>query len=191
MTSEPFFLDRSYANFIPGVTRLKFSSLDMPNVWSIYAGVVGVIFFGGSGVLFLVIAGLAMFEPTIRANAAQSPETPGMLLLLIVTSIVSLLFGGYFLRLIYRAIRALFLYMRLRSGGVLLDGIVVNTRNFVRRTRFASYRYVEVTYAFTTPEGRPLTRKISAYRPDLPSGLPPKGRAVRVLYASDDVAVML
>lgn len=191
MHADPFLLDKDYADFVPGVSRLKFTTLDAPNAWSIWLGCIGFGYLGGSGIVFLGIVLVTLFNLTVSASAALSPDTPRTLLVFGSLGIFGLGFGIFVILLIRRALRAQFAYRRLNSRGMLLDGTVVETKNAVRRTRFSSYRYVDVTYQFVTPDGRTLTRKLSAYRPDLPSGLPPKGRAVRVLYADDNAVVML
>ncbi|GAB4522182.1 MAG: hypothetical protein OHK0046_34440 [Anaerolineae bacterium] len=78
---------------------------------------------------------------------------------------------------------------RLRGGTLTLDGKIVSVR---REQRWRSRaHYLVVTYRFTTLDGREVTRKAEAFRPDMiHSALPAAGTPVTVLYA-DDHAVTL
>lgn len=191
MAAKTFYLDPSYAKFNPDRSELKFTTLDTYNQWGFVYGLIAVFFFGGGGLCLLLVTVLLILFP-----APQVPDAPPVeglsqsLLLMAGVGAGSIIICTVFLRALLKTARGQAAYRKLKESGTLLNGEVVSAKK-TYRGRYAQHLFVEVTYAFTTPDGRPLTRTLAGSRPDLKDNLPQHGTPVRVLYADDSAVIIL
>lgn len=191
MAAKTFYLDPSYARFNPDRSGLKFSTLDSTTQWKIATAVTAVLFFGISGICLLILSILLFVLPSPEIATAPSPNDLSQNALLMAgVGLASLVICTVFLRAILRKVRGQAAFRKLKESGTLLNGEVVSAKK-IYRGRYTKHIFVEVTYAFTTPDGRPLTRTLAGYRPDLKDNLPQPGTPVRVLYADDSAVIVL
>lgn len=190
MAAKTFYLDTSYAkNF--DRSQLKFSTLDTYNQWGCISGLIAVLFFGGGGLLLLIVALLLLLFPV--PDVPNTPPAEGLsqsLLIMLAVGAGSIFISTFFLRMMLKTARGQSAFRKLKESGVLLDGAVVSSKA-TWRGRYSRYLFAEITYSFTTPDGRPLTRSLAGYRPDLKNNLPQPGTPVRVLYAGDSAVTIL
>jgi hypothetical protein len=174
-----FWLDPDYRDFTPRQTPLKFDTLYRGGTLDLGL----VLFFSLSAAVLLVLV-VALMVGMSEVNLLT------LMLGVVIVGLLWVLRWGF--REVQRYRRARRVFPRLQSEGVLLAGELTSIeRRIISSSRLPSQHWIDVTYRFTTPDGRTLTGQQAWQREDLRKArLPKAGTPVRVLWAGE-VAIVL
>ncbi len=190
MSEEPFLMNPRYSRYELGVVELEWDAVYDARFWQI-----GYLLLGAFFLLLFTLPVLAIWWIVLdyRPDLSFSSMGAGFFVMLLLLSLV--LASGYYA--LFHALRQRYVarrrFRRLRQTHRVITGEIIESDGALYTGYGESSAYhIMVRYQFQSPSGATLAGRQQRRREDLRGQpIPPSGTPVRVLYADDDVYVML